>query len=35
LSTFVNPPSERLVRERDQERGAETLGEKCVLKRVK
>jgi hypothetical protein len=35
LSTFVNPPSEKLVREGTQERGDETVGDKCVLKRVK
>jgi hypothetical protein len=38
LTTFVNfckPPSERLVGEETPKRGAETLGEKCVMKRVK
>jgi hypothetical protein len=35
LCTFVNPPSERLVREGTPKRVAETVGEEHVLKRVK
>jgi hypothetical protein len=35
LSTFVNPPSERLVRVGNQEGAVETVDEKSVLKRVK
>jgi hypothetical protein len=35
LSTFVNPPSERLAKEGNRERGGETVGDKCVPKRVK
>jgi hypothetical protein len=34
LSTFVNPPQRRLAREENQEGVAETVGEKCALKRV-
>jgi hypothetical protein len=35
LSTFVNPPSERLARVGNQERAVDTVGEKCALKRAK
>jgi hypothetical protein len=35
LSTFVNPPSEKLAREGNLEGVAEVVGEKDALKRVK
>jgi hypothetical protein len=35
LSTFVNPPSERLAREGTPKRGAETIEKTCTQKTVK